>query len=103
VVSPSSPEPGTRNKRKNVPVKLKKITACILPPGFGEEVVRVEDLARGGLCYRSLNTYYEGSRIEVAVPYEADGANIFVPGRIVRFRELPETEFKEYSVAYIKA
>jgi hypothetical protein len=97
-----SPEARTGNNRQNVRVAVKQITACIRQAGFGEEIVRVDDLSRGGLRFRSLNTYYEGSRIEVAVPYSRHGANIFVPARIVRFQDLPESKFKEYGVAYLK-
>jgi hypothetical protein len=102
VASPSSPEARTPNKRQNVRVAMKKITACIRQAGFEEQIVRVVDLSRGGLRFRSPNTYYEGSRIEVAVPYSRDGANIFVPARIIRFQDLPEAEFKEYGVVYLK-
>ena len=100
--SSTSPEPQTGNRRKSVRVRLKKITACIRQPGFGEEIVHVDDLSRGGLRFRSPKTYYEGSRIEVAVPYEPNGANIFVLARIVRFGELPEANFKEYGATYVK-
>jgi PilZ domain len=103
LVSSSSPDPGIRNRRKSVRVRLKKITACIRQPGFEEEIVNVDDLSSGGLRFRSTKTYHEGSGIEVAVPYEPRGANIFVLARIVRFRELPETNFKEYGATYIKA
>lgn len=99
---PSSPGVRTQNKRRDVRVTLKQTYACIRQPGFGEEVVRADDVSRGGLCFLSPNTYYEGSRIEVAVPYAPGGANIFVPARIVRFRDLPEAELKEYGVAYIR-
>ena len=96
------PAPRTRNRRKSVRVRLKKITACIRQPGFGEEVVHVDDLSRGGLRFRSPKTYYQGSRIEVAVPYEPHGPNIFVLARIVWFRELPEANFKEYGATYVR-
>ena len=98
----TSRDSGTGNRRKSVRVRLKKITACIRQPGFGEEIVHVDDLSRGGLRFQSPKTYYEGSRIEVAVPYEPSGANIFVLARIVRFRELPEANLKEYGAMYVK-
>jgi hypothetical protein len=85
-----------------VRVWLKQMTACIRQAGFGEEVVRVQNVSRGGLRFTSPKTYYEGSRIEVAVPYAPGGPNIFVPARIVRTQELPDTELKEYGVAYMK-
>jgi PilZ domain len=101
LASSSSPNPRPRNRRKNVRVALKKITACIRQAGLGEEIIQVDDLSRGGLRFRSPKTYYEGSRVEVAVPYEPRGANIFVLARIIRFRDLPQADVKEYGVAYI--
>ncbi len=92
-----------RNARKNVRVRLKDMTACIRQPGFGEEVVRVENVSRGGLRFSSPKTYYAGSGIEVAVPYTPGAANIFVPARIVRTQEKPNSELKEYGVAYVKS
>ena len=91
-----------KNKRTQVRVPLKQMTACIRQPGFGEEVVRVDNVSRGGLRFLSANTYYEGSRIEVAVPYAKGGANIFVPARIVRSQELPDAGLREYGAAYTK-
>jgi hypothetical protein len=102
LVSSPFPDVRNRNRRKSVRVRLKKITACIRQPGLGEEIVHVDDLSRGGLRFRSPKTYYEGSGIEVAVPYEPRGGNIFVLARIIRFRELPEANFKEYGATYIK-
>jgi len=89
-------------QRKHVRVSVKRITACIRQPGFGEEIVRVDNVSRGGLRFFSPNTYFEGSRIEVAVPYAPNGASIFVAARIVRSRVAEEPELKEYGVAYIK-
>jgi PilZ domain-containing protein len=100
--SPSAEGARTRNKRKDVRVPLKRVTACIRQPGFEEEVVRVENVSRGGLRFLSPNVYYEGSRIEVAVPYARGGANIFVEARIIRSGERPDSELKEYGVAYIR-
>lgn len=101
--SSSTPAPRAKNKRKDVRVRLKEMTACIRQPGFEEETVRVENVSRGGLRFLSPKTYYEGSRIEVAVPYTPGAANIFVPARIVRSRELPEKALREYGVAYLKS
>lgn len=101
--SPSTrraPTTHTKQNRKDLRVQLKKLSACIRQPGFGEEVVRVEDVSRGGLRFLSRNTYYEGSSIEVAIPYTAGAANIFVVARIVRAQESPEKGLREYGVAY---
>jgi hypothetical protein len=100
---PSAPAQSklTQEKRKDVRVPLRK-QACVRHPGFGEEVVAVEDISRGGLSFVSKKSYLEGSRVEVAVPYSPTTANIFIAGRIVRSRELPEKGFRSYGVAYIR-
>ena len=97
---PVQTSPG-QNKRRDIRVPLKR-QACVRHPGFGEEIVMVEDVSRGGLSFLSAKSYLEGSRIEVAVPYSPTTANIFIAGRIVRWRELPEKGLKRYGVAYIR-
>ncbi len=89
------------NKRKQVRVQL-KMSACIRQPGFGEEVVFIENVSRGGLRFLSPNTYLVGSRIEVAVPFAPGAPNIFVPARIVRATRRPDKGLNEYGVTYMK-
>ncbi len=98
----SAAEDRTQSIRKyvRVPVKMK---ACIRHPGFGEEVVKVENVSRGGLSFISSKGYLEGSRIEVAVPYAGGRANIFVAARIIRAQQLPAKRVTKYGAAYIKA
>ncbi len=94
--------PAERNRRTNVRVDLKRVTACIRQAGFGEELVHVDDVSRGGLLFCSLNLYYVGSRIEVAVPYTPAGANIFVPARVVRILNPPGEGSKKHGAAYMR-
>jgi len=98
--APLAPAPRTENRRKHNRIVM-KVTACVRQPGFGEEIVRVQDVSRGGLHFVSPNTYFEGSRIEVAVPYTPGGANIFVAARIAWSREQPDKQLKSYGVRYI--
>ncbi len=103
VPQPTAAEaPAASNRRRNIRVILKR-RACVRQPGFGEEIVEVENVSRGGLSFISSKGYLEGSRIEVAVPYSPGTANIFVPARIVRSRQLPEQGLKSYGVAYLRA
>ncbi len=90
-----------RIQRKDVRLQV-RMAACIRQPGFGEEVVHVENVSRGGLSFSSVNSYLEGSRVEIAVPYLAQAPNIFVPARIVRCLEMPGEELRKYGVAYLK-
>lgn len=90
-VSEWSPAPGggPQNRRRHVRIPLKK-KGCIRQPGLGEETLPVENVSRGGFSFKSSKGYLEGSRIEVAVPYSAETANIFVPARILWSLELPD-------------
>ncbi len=98
---PSEPPPPVVSRRKNLRIKS-NMPACIRQPGFDEEVVTCEDVSRGGLCFKSAKRYFLGSRIEVAIPYAAGAANIFVPARIVYTQELPKEGLYKYGVSYLK-
>jgi hypothetical protein len=99
--SDSRPVPRTQNERKHFRVRFKKFRACIRRLGYLEEVVRVENVSRGGFRFFSPKTYRPGTRIEVAIPYMPDADNIFVPARVVRSRELPRMKKQEYGAAYV--
>jgi hypothetical protein len=90
-----------QSKRKNLRIKS-NMKACIRQPGFDELIVTCEDASRGGICFRSPKRYFMGSRIEVAMPYGAGTANIFVPARIVYAQELQKEATFKYGVAYLK-
>lgn len=92
-------EPRTENERKHLRVRT-TINACIRRAGSEEEEVRTENVSRGGFCFQSRKVYELGTKIEVALPYLADSANIFVPARIVRIRPLHAAEETQYGVSY---
>lgn len=90
------------NDRQHVRVQM-KMMACVRQPGFlGEERVEVENISRGGLSFRSSQTYFQGSNLEVAAPYTHGAANVFVPSRVVRVHKLPDKKTVQYGVAYIR-
>jgi hypothetical protein len=93
--------PRAQSKRKNLRIQS-NMKACIRQPGFDELIVTCEDASRGGICFRSPKRYFMGSRIEVAMPYAAGTANIFVPARIVYAQELQTEAAFKYGVAYLK-
>ena len=99
--SPPEPPPPVMSRRKDLRIKS-NMPACIRQPGFDEEVVTCDDISRGGLAFRSAKRYFLGSRIEVANPYAAGAANIFVPARIVFTQELPKEGLYKYGVCYLK-
>jgi len=99
--APAEPPPPVMSRRKDLRIKS-NMPACIRQPGFDEEVVACDDISRGGLAFRSTKRYFLGSRIEVANPYAAGAANIFVPARIVFTQELPKEGMYKYGVSYLK-
>ncbi len=98
---PHEPASAVISRRKDLRIKS-NMPACIRQPGFDEEVVTCDDISRGGLAFRSTKRYFLGSRIEVANPYAAGAANIFVPARIVFTQELPKEGVYKYGVSYLK-
>lgn len=89
----------TRNGRKKPRMRL-KLTACVRQPGFEEGVVICDSISRGGLCFTSAKRYFEGTWIEVAIPYSPEAANIFVPAKIV-YSKKAEGGFR-HGVQYLK-
>jgi len=98
---PHEPASAVISRRKDLRIKS-NMPACIRQPGFDEELVSCDDISRGGLAFRSAKRYFLGSRIEVANPYAAGAANIFVPARIVFTQELPKEGVYKYGVCYLK-
>lgn len=89
-------------RRQHTRAKV-KLTALIRHIPDIEEVVKTENVSRGGLCFRSRRNYYMGLRLDVCLPYTGGRANIFVPAKIVRVRALPgEYILTEYGLEYIK-
>ncbi len=101
---PPPPPPPKRTKDERRHPRLKtRLRACIRHPGLGEEIVSTENVSRGGLCFKSRRVYFEGTRIEVSIPYAEGGANIFVPARMVRTQNVPGEGVSFYGVEYLKS
>jgi len=99
--TPPELPPFVVSRRKDLRIKS-NMPACIRQPGFDEEVVACDDVSRGGLAFRSPKRYFLGSRIEVAIPYAAGAANIFIPARIVFTQEMAKEGLYKYGVSYLK-
>lgn len=103
-VESSTPAPSVRqeNRRKHVRTKV-NFKACIRSFAHGDDLVICVDISRGGLCFKSRKPYAEKFKIEVAAPYSAGGANIFVPAEIVHVLELKEEKKFRCGVAYLRS
>jgi len=89
-----------KRKHVRVPVKMK---GYIRHAGFEDEIVKVNDVSRGGFSFVSSKEYIEGSKIEVAVPYSGGKANIFVAARINRVQDLAGKGLTIYGAHYIQS
>ncbi len=98
----SQASPAGREKRRDYRIPVTK-TARMRQPGSAEEVIHLENVSRGGLCFRSSRKLPVGTMIEIAVLFSSEAANIFVPARIVWTQELPEERLVRYGVAYIRS
>lgn len=96
---PPSPSPAI-NKRKDPRINL-NVKACIRHPEFGDEIVRTENVSRGGFRFRSKKDYAVATLIEAALPYVPGAANIFAFARITYKEDLPAEGMIAYGVAYM--
>lgn len=93
----------TVNDRKHARIQMRNIKACLHREGHPDDVVGVTDISRGGIGFMSMVDYPPGSCLEVAVPYTANGANVFTPGKIARVRCRPTADLPgEFGLEYIK-
>ncbi len=100
-VDPAAPRPRrTIQERKSPRIKL-RVDACLRNIMMGEEVVRTENVSKGGFRFLSHRDYPIGAVIEAALPYSPDGANIFTPGRIVYKDPRGMEDTLAHGVAYI--
>lgn len=88
------------NRRKNVRTGM-KAAACLCQPTGLRDVAALLDISRGGVCFRTSQTYSVHSWVELAVPYTEGGVNIFVPGRIAWERRV-SNGLCEYGVQYVR-
>ena len=98
--APAPPPKRTRDDRKNARLDLQMI-ACIRDPQGWEEVVKTENLSRGGMRFKSQKHYSDAWVVEVALPYSQGGANIFSAAKVKNVGEVPGTTEHVYGVAYV--
>lgn len=94
---PSERRTHGRNKL-HLPIRVK----TYLPVGAVDEVTRTENVARGGLCFLSKNSYFKDVRLHIMYPYwETPGAiNTEYPAEVVRIDDRPD-EYKGIAVRFL--
>ncbi len=78
--------------------------ACVRSESFGQDIVHCIDMSRGGLGFRTKNTYTVSQTVTIAVPFSPESPQapaIFVPACIANITELPQTEFFRCGVAFL--
>ena len=100
------PEPAlalrAKNERQHNRINC-NLRACIrYRQHFDEEVLEVNDLSRGGVCFTTRKYLAPGTKFEIAVPYSPGMANIFVPAEIVRLKSIPDKNLYECGAHYLK-
>jgi hypothetical protein len=97
-----TPAPRTTNQRRHNRI-ICNFLACIrYQQHYDEEVLEVDDVSRGGVCFTTRKYLVPGTKFAIAVPYSPGMANIFVPAEIVRLRAIPGKKLYEVGAAYIK-
>ena len=80
-----------------------RTVACIRSREYGEELVKVRNVSRNGLCFEGRREYRVDWKIEVAIPFSSGGGNIFLPARIARFQNVSPQGINLFGVEYVRA
>lgn len=87
-------------EKRREPRRPLKVRACIHTKDHGEHIVMTRDVSRSGLSFESQKLYGQNWNVEVALPYDPRGGNIFMPARIARVQHINEN-LKLYGAAYL--
>lgn len=106
-VPPPTQRPKGINERKHVRSKM-QIPVCVRRMRSGteewgtQEVVELtDDCSRGGFSFQTYERFEVGDDVEACMPYNASGANIFVPARIANARKQQDGRYR-YGVGYVR-
>lgn len=102
-----APRPRNANDRKHVRSRM-QIQVCVRRArtfsgdwDMKEEIELTDDCSRGGFSFQTYTQFKIDDKVEVSIPYQAGGANIFVPGRIANARKQRDGRYR-YGVAYTR-
>ncbi len=96
----TSPENGQERRREAR--REMRTVACIRSREFGDDLVKVRNVSRNGLCFEGHRDYEKDWKIEVAIPFSSGGGNIFLPARIARVLNIPSGSHTLFGVEYIR-
>jgi PilZ domain len=103
----AKPAPGTgtiEDRRDRVRAKV-NFFACVRSEAFGDEVVTCIDMSRGGLGFKTNNTYPDAMLVRIAVPFSPENKEapaIYVTARIAHVRPLAGSSVFRCGVEFLR-
>ena len=91
--------PNEEERRRELRHDIRTL-ACIRSRKHGEELVKVRNVSRNGLCFEGRRAYEVEWVIDVAIPFSSGGGNVFLPARIARVQSLSPGEITLFGVEY---
>lgn len=85
---------------REIPRYDTRLTACVRM-GMEEEMAVCENVSHQGVAFRSRKKYEVGAQVELAVPFNAGTANVFIPAVIVHARPLPSAGLHRHGAKYL--
>jgi hypothetical protein len=79
-----------------------RIQACVNTEAAGEDLVWTQRPSKDGVRFLSERRYEEKQRVEIALPYEAGGGNVFIPAEIRWSSGEPEGGVILYDAGYLR-
>lgn len=85
-----------------------KVNFCafVTSKNRADDIVACIDMSRGGVSFRSRNSYLTGARVEIAVPFSQEASKsqaIFVPARIANVTDKnDESGMRRFGIEFLK-
>ena len=91
---------GAASNAREIPRYDTRLTACVRV-GTEDEMAVCENVSHQGIAFRSRKKYEAGSQVEIAVPFTAGTANVFIPAVIVHSRPLASAGLHRHGAKYL--
>lgn len=108
VVIPASAEAVARTPRAPVRTLAERraegwtTQACLQSEAFGEDLVWAQNPSKEGVRFLSEHRYFEGAKIDIALPYQPGSGNVFIPAEIKWTSGEPEDGLILFGAAYLR-
>ena len=79
-----------------------KFQGCVRTAAYGDDFVLTENPSREGVRFISEHRYEEGEKIEIALPYQPGGGNVFIPAELQWTSGELEKGVILYGVSYLR-